>query len=278
MLVPYRELTLVPFALLQDETGRQLLERYAICLAPSLTTLRTIKRRNVWRRRLPENIYLVGDPAIKRGFERLPHALKDVEEIRSILESSGVPVEKIVLRKDAAATEESYRREARKSDLIHLAGHATINEPAYLSCLHLAPAPPYDGELTASEIRNIPLNDALVFLAACQTGQGRPTADSVIGLGRAFLEAGARAVVLSLWKVEDAATSALTKHFYRALFNSEHQRNAIEALRIAMLATRDDLRGGRIVSTTGEILPPDPYYWAPFMIIGDGLSVKFEGV
>jgi CHAT domain-containing protein len=276
MLVPYRELSLVPFALLRDEAGRSLLERYAFCLIPSLTTLWTIKRRKAWSRKLPEKIYLVGDPSIKGGFNRLPHAREDVEEIGSILKSSGIPAEKITLRQDDEATEESYRREARKSDLLHLACHAKIKEPAYLSYLHLAPATPYNGELTASEIRNVLLNDALVFLAACQTGQGRVTADSVIGLGRAFLEAGARAVILSLWKVEDAATSVLTKRFYRALFDQAYPRNAVEAMRIAMLATRDDLRAGRIVSTAGKILPSHPNYWAPFVIIGDGLSVKYE--
>lgn len=135
---------------------------------------------------------------------------------------------------------------------------------------------PYDGLLLASEVSDVRLNDALVFLAACETGQGRATADGVVGLGRAFLEAGARAVILSLWKVEDAATAALSNHFYEALLAGEESLNAVDALRAPMLATKADLEAGRLLNADKHPLELHPANWAPFAVLGDGLSVRYS--
>jgi CHAT domain-containing protein len=131
--------------------------------------------------------------------------------------------------------------------------------------------------LLASEVADVKVDDALVFLAACETGQGRATADGVIGLGRAFLEAGARAVILSLWKVEDAVTATLSSHFCRTLLDGSKPLNSAEALRAAMLATRTDLQAGRIFTNVNQPLEPHAANWAPFVVLGDGLSVHYKG-
>jgi CHAT domain-containing protein len=174
------------------------------------------------------------------------------------------------------ADEASYRERARGCDLVHLSCHATLNEPASASCLYLAADERFDGQLLVAEIADVPLADALVFLAACDSGQGRPTADGVIGVARAFLEAGARAIVMSLWKVADAASAVLCGHFYRALLDDGGGLTAAQALQRAMTLTRADLEAGRIRDEHGEALEPRDAYWAPFALVGDATAIEYR--
>jgi CHAT domain-containing protein/tetratricopeptide (TPR) repeat protein len=279
VVVPYREFALVPFALLTDPAGRPLVERHAVTVTPSLATLRVLRERPPWARRAPARAYVVGDPALdpaKHLLPRLPAARAEAESLARRLTDPETGCPEVILRLGEDAHELSYRHEAQGCDLVHLSCHGSLEEPAYASVLYLAPQGPYDGLLLAGAVTDVKLNDAVVFLSACQTGQGRATADGVIGLGRAFLEAGARAVILSLWKVEASATAALCDHFYRALLNRDAPATAAEALRAAMLATRDDLQAGRIILPDGEALAPHPLNWAPFIVLGDGLAVRYQ--
>jgi CHAT domain-containing protein len=131
----------------------------------------------------------------------------------------------------------------------------------------------------------------LVVLSACETGLGAMEyGQGVLGLQRAFQAAGARAVVASLWKVDDAATSVLMERFYVNLW--EKKLPKLEALRQAQLAVLNDpalVRGRRaelakrgIDETPGEAAggrPPapsdrtdarsDPALWAAFVLGGD---------
>jgi CHAT domain-containing protein len=151
------------------------------------------------------------------------------------------------------------------------AGGALVGEPASQSAVYLAASPEHDGMLLPHEIAEGQLANALVFLSACETGLGRPTADGVIGLGRAFLEAGALAVILSLWRVVDVAAVEVAGHFYRAALGiGQPAADAATALQLAMLATRASLREGRIRTVDGRSStiirltgPPLPWSAAP---------------
>ena len=106
------------------------------------------------------------------------------------------------------------------------------------------------------EIVNLPLHAELVTLSACQTGIGSTEGEAgVVSLERAFLTAGARAVVASLWNVEDHSTSALMKSFYSHLAQHEDKAAALAH------AKRD------LLNHYGDI---SPYHWAGFLMIGDG--------
>ena len=74
-----------------------------------------------------------------------------------------------------------------------------------------------------------------------------------MGLGRAFQYAGARTVLMSLWSVEDKSTNMLTEHFFRYL---KEGKDKLEALWLA----RSDLRRSGY---------KHPYYWAPFILVGE---------
>src|SRR5262249_58964876 len=87
------------------------------------------------------------------------------------------------------------------------------------------------GIMTAEEVAGLDLSAcALAVLSACETGLGRTAGgEGVLGLQRAFHQAGARTVVASLWRVDDEATRALMTRFYENLWQA--QRRPLEALR-----------------------------------------------
>jgi len=98
-------------------------------------------------------------------------------------------------------------------------------------------------------------------LSGCETGHGQLRGADLISLATGFLGAGARSLLVSLWRVEDEATAQLMAHFYQALFAGQ---NRAQALRTAQLAL---LQRGR-AATNRDQLFTHPAYWAPFMLIG----------
>ena len=154
------------------------------------------------------------------------------------------------------------------SEFIYLATHAVSdpNSPMDGSYVVLSPDSDKDcGLWTAREIQGKYATynetylkpEALVVLSACQTGMGKALAAGIIGIGRAFIKAGAQNVVLSLWSVNDGHTREFMVGFGRqllqpqAFFPSEHLRQAI----LAMKAKH-----------------PDPGVWAAFINMGTPYS------
>lgn len=109
-----------------------------------------------------------------------------------------------------------------------------------------------DGILTAEEISQLDLsNTKLVVMSACETGKGFvDPIDGIIGLQRAFKKAGAKTIVMSLWRVNDDATSLMMSCFYKYLINGKERHEALE------LARKDV-----------EKEYPDPFYWAGFIML-----------
>jgi CHAT domain-containing protein/tetratricopeptide (TPR) repeat protein len=123
--------------------------------------------------------------------------------------------------------------------------------------------PKDDGHLTAAEILKINLKGTeLVVLSACSTGQGEVrTGEGVYGLQRALTVAGARSTLLSLWKVDDAATAEFMVRFYRRLKAGEGRADALAAVQA-------EFRGGAVKGPMGEDWST-PYYWAAWQLAGD---------
>jgi CHAT domain-containing protein len=121
------------------------------------------------------------------------------------------------------------------------------------------------GIMTAEEVGGLDLKGCeLAVLSACETGLGRVAGgEGVLGLQRAFHQAGCRTVVASLWRVDDAATTALMTRFYANLW--EKRLAPLEALRQAQLSVLDDPDFGA---------GGDPRLWAAWTLSGDpdGLS------
>ena len=113
-----------------------------------------------------------------------------------------------------------------------------------------------EGLLRASDIYNLKLPAELVVLSACQTGLGKQIrGEGVMGLTRAFLYAGAKRVIVSLWNVNDEATTELMGSFYERLWRRNLTTSA--ALREAQVAMWKSKRWSA------------PYYWAAFVQQGE---------
>jgi CHAT domain-containing protein len=182
-----------------------------------------------------------------------------------------------------------------------LAGHfaGSLGQSSYfvqknqllLSGLGFAPtddAPSAPSILTAKDVGSLNLRGTdLVVLSACETGLGCTAgSDGILGLTRAFLTAGSRSVISSLWKVEDSATSLLMEEFYRNLWErGQSKRDALRNAQITVLRTPSKisersqelaLRGigtGRPKAFIRGVATPGrshPALWAAFVLNGHG--------
>jgi CHAT domain-containing protein/tetratricopeptide (TPR) repeat protein len=182
----------------------------------------------------------------------LPRSRQEVEQVARFYPGNQM------LYLGASATKRNVTENAlvKSARRIHFATHGLVNEiRPELSALALTPeGKKDDGLLRVSEIFNLELASDLVVLSACETGLGKQViGEGVLGLTRAFLYAGTKSVVVSLWPVLETGTPELMRSFYRHLDDSGSK---VEALRAAKL---DMIRGGQA----------NPSYWAPFILAGD---------
>jgi CHAT domain-containing protein len=216
------------------------------------------------------------------ALEALPRLRWTREEITRL--APLFPATRILLGPDASEQELvalAASGDLARFDVIHLAAHALVDEdaPARSALVlartglsdpveaALAGRPIQDGLFSVKEIaRNCRLHAELVTLSGCQTGLGREAGgEGYLGLAHAFLQAGARSLLVSLWRVEDEATCLLMDRFYRNLLGREggtQPPSKVDALREAKSWLRtwtDD---------TGAQPYRHPAYWSGFILIG----------
>lgn len=149
--------------------------------------------------------------------------------------------------------------------IVHLTSHGYQDPSQYeLSALMLSEIDErgneIDGKLRLQDLYRVRLDADLVVASACQTGVGGEfRLEGTTGLAQGFFHAGARRAMVSQWRVESESTAHLMDHFYRYLHAGEPPG---AALRLASLALRAEARQ---LGTLWD----SPYYWAPFVMIGD---------
>ncbi|MBE9029559.1 CHAT domain-containing protein [filamentous cyanobacterium LEGE 11480] len=243
VFAPQEQLFLVPFAALQSPQNKFLIEQHTILTTPSIQVL-GLERSKPRNQR--QSTLIVGNPTpMPSGFDALPGAATEAQAIGNLLNVSPLV--------GARATEASIKSQLANARIIHLATHGVFSPQQPLQgWLALAPSGQEDGLLTAAEMLKLPINADLVVLSACDTGRGRITGDGVLGLSRSWMAAGAASVVVSLWAIDDKATSGFMVEFYRSL---QQQSDKAAALRSAMLKTLKT--------------HPEPEIWAAFNLIGE---------
>ncbi len=252
IIVPHGVLSYVPFAALRDDsTGRWLMERYSLIVLPTASALPVLRR---------------GGPTVGDGRatvfapfpDRLPATRAEAAALRAALPRAR-------LRLGRGASEVRARQALVEGNTVHVASHGALDarNPLF-SHIALAqgrrPAPDNDGRLEVHEILGMRIISPLVFLSGCETGLGvAGSTDYARGgdyttLAQAFLYAGARGVVSTLWRVEDEGAATLAEAFYRHLASLPPP----EALAAAQ---RDALSH-----------PPysAPFYWAGYVFSGGG--------
>lgn len=279
IIAPDGILHFLPFEALQKTDGSFVLGSQIVSYTSSATALQL--SRSLKRQEAPLPLIAVGDVAYEdRALPQVSSArtawipltiLRDLtelsqsrlhnlpesrEEVLAIASIAG-PRSRLLLGHDA--TESTLKREHLSNyRVIHMAVHA-LADSRYpdRSALILAQGdPPEDGFLQVREITRMHLSADLVTLSACQTGIGPTEGEAgVISLEQAFLNAGAKAVVASLWNVEDASTTQLMKAFYRQLAANQDKAAALRSAKRELLNANPSL---------------PPYYWAGFVLVGEG--------
>ncbi|MFY9912299.1 MAG: CHAT domain-containing protein, partial [Candidatus Sulfotelmatobacter sp.] len=281
IIAPDAILNLLPFEALRDAHGDYLLKSRVISYVPSGTILNTLRHAEK-QKPAPKPLLAVGDveyenqggagrrippPASIRGrIERgiadlsgiglhdLPETRAEVEEIGKIVGSDAV----ILLGKDA--TETAFKNQPLDQfRILHLAVHGFADtQYPERSALVLGADPQSadDGLLQVREIIRLRLNAELTTLSACDSGVGKLQGqEGISNLVEAFLVAGSKSVVASLWSADDTFASALMEQFYRHLAQGEDTSSALRNAKLDLLAKYGD--------------QVSPFYWAAFIAVGE---------
>ena len=243
------------------------------CAASSVQRTAALRTRTRSAAALPQLAGLV-DIADLRGQTPLPET---ADELCTVARSVGADVGE--LRIGARATETEIKRLSENGALaqyriVHFATHGVLageltgaSEPGLVLTPPQTATAEDDGYLSGSEIATLKLDADWVVLSACNTAGGAgigEAAEALSGLARVFFYAGARALLVSHWAVDSAATVTLITTAIAALATDKALGRA-EALRRAMLAVMND-------STRPANWVPayHPSVWAPFVVVGEG--------
>lgn len=281
IIVPADVLNALPFETLITDKNHWLIEDIKISYTPSITSLREIISRNgSTHLRRQKDILAVGDPnfgelekdSINKNIFNEFYAQSDLQFFR--LKYSGVETDRIsslfseeksdIFKRELASEENIKNHNLANYKILHFATHSLIDDkmPARSSImLVLDDDPSEDGFLQMREIYNLKLNADLVTLSACQTGGGQFwKGEGIEGLNRAFFYAGTSSVIMSLWSVNDQATYQLMERFYTHLRSSQPIAQALQRAKLEMI--------------NSEVLT-HPFYWAGFVVSGNGTKVIF---
>ena len=208
-------------------------------------------------------------------FRGLPFAGQEVTQLATTLTTTALL--------DGQFTWAAIRPKMNEFTVVHFATHAAFvpGQPEDSFILFGSGETPTLADIKTWNLANVDL----VVLSACETGLGgvEGNGEEILGLGYQFQRAGARAVIASLWQVDDGGTQALINAFYRALRQGYSKAEALQRAQQALI--NDDLsfvgeprgttirvvdaRTGQPITLRGQ--SDHPYYWAPFILIGNGL-------
>jgi len=260
------QLHLVPFDALLDHDNHYLVESRTVVYSPSATSF-FLLRTTAQPKHSAQTVLAVGgvpydrsnltQSAVTRGYSSTALSNLPGSREEALVAAAAFPSRSRMLLLGDSATESAFKK-ASNHRVIHLAVHAIADEtqPERAALVLLSdPAHDEDGFLQASEIVQLPLNADLVVLSACDTAVGPLEGQEGIStLSRAFLLAGARTVVSTLWSVQDETTLYLMKIFYAELNRKKRVPDALAAAKLKMLKTF----GAKAA----------PYYWAGFTVEG----------
>jgi CHAT domain-containing protein/Tfp pilus assembly protein PilF len=232
IFVPHGSLHFLPFHALKNGNS-YLCDTHTISYAPSATVFALCQEK------APSNMsasLVLGIPD-----ERAPEILAEVQSVAAILPHSDLFV-------GPQATTEVLKTKGSRSALLHIATHGTYRQDnPMFSGIRLG-----NGYLNLYDLYQMRFSARHITLSGCATGMNFVAAgDELLGLERGLFCAGAASLLLSLWDVHDRSTAALMEVFYKRYIESG---NMAEALQCAMQQLREE--------------SPHPYFWAPFVLVG----------
>lgn len=188
-------------------------------------------------------------PVFENNYRNLQELSNTIEEEKNLKKHTNG----LYLEKDNA-TKKTFLEEAQNYEIIHLSTHAsagTFFEPAHIEFRNET--------LYLPEIYGLNLNTNLLVISACETGIGKlQKGEGAMSLARGFSYTGVQNLLVSLWKVNDKATSILMRNFYK---NYSKTKSKTKALHQAKL----DYLKDKTISNSKKT----PYYWSSFIYIGN---------
>jgi CHAT domain-containing protein len=243
LIVPHGILHTVPLAALHDGQ-RYLIERWPVCFMPACVITAAELEANTNDLQPPLAIGVTSNGQI-------PNAANEARYVKALFLGGEASIEEQAICSDILKV-------GQRRQILHFAAHGAPHpdhpdlEPPSLLASYLVL---YDRNLYQNDIAAMDLRGCqLVVLSACQSGLGRRSGgDERLGLPRAFFQAGAEAVLATLWKVDDAMTFTFMDHFYRRVAAKMPPSQALRATQCAWLQANDKQH-------------QHPYYWAGFAL------------
>ncbi|TAL69643.1 MAG: CHAT domain-containing protein [Bacteroidetes bacterium] len=177
---------------------------------------------------------------------------------------SDITAGKLYLNNDAR--ESTFKKEAGKFDIIHLAMHTLLNDkdPMRSTLIFSQKDSLEDGFLKTYEVYGIPLRAKMVVLSSCNTGSGiLSSGEGILSLARGFIYSGSQSVVMSLWEIEDRSGTEIVKMFYENLKKGCTKSVALRKARITYLKNADQFRS-------------HPYFWSALVVYGDNSTLYYS--
>ncbi len=280
-IIPHRSLHFLPFHALIQGNNRYMIEDHVMYYVPSASIFYYSRLKN---RPQASNVLAMalGEKQIQ-GFAPLPGTTDEVNHISQLYDG-----EKILI--GDASTETFFKEYGKDYSIIHLATHGVLNRnQPFQSYVLMNEDFDNDGKLKIDEVFSLNLHSKLVVISACETGLGKlDKGDELIGLSRSLMYSGTPSVIASLWTVNDLSTAVfmVKLHQYlqngwdlsesityaqRDMINLDYTTNNVRSERSERTVVWDDQVIDQI-STIDQSDKRNVYYWAPFILIGDGLT------
>ncbi|MBW4563803.1 MAG: CHAT domain-containing protein [Mojavia pulchra JT2-VF2] len=273
-----------------QDAKEYLIFNHEIVSLPSASTLAVLRKETANRKAPRKTVALIADPVFSLDDERLQTTVKSAQNQNSDIQAlalsrasaeSDVNLSRLNFTRTeaeaitallppnqtkkvldfAASRNAATSSELAQYQIVHFATHGILNSKnPELSGIVLSlfdqNGNPQNGFLRLHDIYNLNLPVELVVLSACQTGLGKEIkGEGLVGMTRGFMYAGAPRVVVSLWDVQDQATSELMKRFYQKMLSEKLKpAAALRAAQIEMLKEKQWKL---------------PYYWAAFLLQGE---------
>lgn len=216
----------------------------------------------------------------------LPYSKQEINEISQLLSGTQYHVNRLSQKQ---GTEASFKSLSGKSpSILHLSTHGFVNRPIEGDAMQRSglimaygarawegksiPENTEDGILTAAEIATLDLSGTdIVVLSACNTALGEVTTEGVWGLQRAFKQAGAQTIVMSLWQVDDEATAVFMQYFYEALLKGRQTLAKAVSIDVEIAEHIFNYPHDALATAQRRMRQhpqySSPYYWAGFIVV-----------
>jgi len=250
-----------------------LITKYPVLYTPSASIYVIQKEKELNE---DEQNLLVGDPNITNDDFTISYRSGLLEDnnfsTRNInlfpLEYSEIEIENIndvvsngLVFLSEEATETNFKLNAPGSKIIHLSTHSLLYKDQPLIVFSQQADGADDGYLEVGEIIQLDLTSDLIVLSSCRSGLGKiDEAEGILGMQKAFFEAGASSIIVSLWDVNDKYTSYFMKEFYEFLSEGLDKPEALRKAKLSFI----------------NKYSANPYYWAAFVLSGNPSGMKIQ--